>query len=164
VFFLAVLKVRLGLAAHFRAFGTSMEPVIPSGSRVTIAPVDVDTIELGDIVMARVRDSTMLHLVKAIDADRRQVEISGTSGPANGWTAFDLVYGICIRIRETPVPAAAEKVSRFPFGSKVVPSHPNAARNPSRMGVDSAGTVVQAANDATSPKEPNHWTSQARKP
>ena len=152
------------MAGSFRAFGSSMEPVIPSGSRVTIEPVDVHAIELGDIVVARVRDSTMLHLVKAIDADRRQVEISGTSGPANGWTAFDLVYGICTRIGETPVPAAAEKVSRFRLGSKVVPSHPNAARNTSRMGVDSAGNVGQAANDATSPKEREHWTSQARKP
>jgi hypothetical protein len=164
VFWLARWKVRLGLVSRFRAFGSSMEPVIPSGSRVSIAPVDVDRIELGDIVVARVRDSTMLHLVKSIDPDRRQVEISGTSGPANGWTAFDLVYGICTRIGETPVPATAEKVSKFRFGSMVEPPHPNAARNPSRMGVDSAGNVSQAANDATSPKEPEHWTSQARKP
>ena len=146
------------MPGSFRAFGRSMEPVIPSGSRVTIEPVDVDMIEPGDIVVARVRDSTMLHLVKEIDADRRRVEISGTSGPANGWTAFDLVYGICTRIGETPVPATAEKVSRFRFGSKIVPSQPNAARNPSRMGVDSAGNVVQAANHATSEKEPEHWT------
>jgi hypothetical protein len=112
VFLLAVLKVRLGLAAHFRAFGSSMEPVIPSGSRVTIAPVDADRIELGDIVVARVRDSTMLHLVKSIDAVRRQVEVSGTSGPANGWTPFESVYGICTRIGAQAVPGAGEKVRR----------------------------------------------------
>lgn len=93
-----------------------MEPVIPSGSRVTIAPVDVDRVELGDIVAVRVGDSTMLHLVKAIDAERRQAEISGTSGPANGWTALDLVYGICTRIGEKPVPRAAEKVRRLRLG------------------------------------------------
>lgn len=90
-----------------------MEPVIPSGSRVTIEPVDVDTIELGDIVVARVANSTMLHLVKAIDTDHRRVEISGTSGSANGWTTLNLVYGICTRIGETPVPGAAEKARRF---------------------------------------------------
>ena len=112
MFWLVVWKVRLGMTGSFRAFGGSMEPVIPSGSRVTIEPVDVDTIELGDIVVARVRDSTMLHLVKAIDADRRQVEISGTTGPANGWTAFDLVYGICTRIGESPVPGARAKANR----------------------------------------------------
>jgi hypothetical protein len=119
VFWLVVWKVRLGLAGSFRAFGTSMEPVIPSGSRVTIEPVDVDTVELGDVVVARVGDSTMLHLVKTIVADRRQIEISGTSGPANGWTAFDLVYGICTRIGETPVPGAGEKVRSFTLGRKI---------------------------------------------
>jgi hypothetical protein len=163
VFWLVVWKVRLGMAGSFRAFGRSMEPVIPSGSYVTVEPVDVDTIELGDIVVARVRDSTMLHLVKAIDADRRQMEISGTSGPANGWTAFDLVYGICTHIGEKPVLRAGEKVRRFRPGRKIVPPHPNAAPNPSRMGVDSAGNVGQAANVTPSKKEPEHWTSRARR-
>ena len=95
-----------------------MEPVISSGSRITIEPVDVDKLENGDMVMARVGDSTMVHLVKAIDADRRQVEISGTSGPANGWTAFDLVYGVCARIGETPIPGTIRKVRRFTLGRK----------------------------------------------
>jgi Peptidase S24-like len=137
-----VWKVRLGMAGSFRAFGSSMEPVIPSGSRVTIEPVDVDTIELGDIVVARVRDSTILHLVKAIDAVRRQVEISGTSGPANGWTAFDLVYGICTRIGEAPVLGAASKTKRRRT------SQPKAASNQALLGVDEAGDVVQDANDS----------------
>ena len=89
MFWLATWKVRFGFAADFRAFGSSMEPVIPSGSMVTIEPVDVERIELGDIVVARVGGSTMLHLVKTIDASRRQVEISGTSGSADGWTVFE---------------------------------------------------------------------------
>ena len=75
-----------------------MEPVIPSGSRVTIEPVDVERITLGDIVAVKVGDETMLHLVKAIDPVERRVEISGTSGPSNGWTSFDLVYAICTQI------------------------------------------------------------------
>jgi hypothetical protein len=111
VFWLATWKVKRGLAGRFRAVGTSMEPVIPSGSRVTIEPVDVDTIELGDIVVAKVGDSTMLHLVKAIDVDRRQVEISGTSA-TSGWTAFDRIFGICTRIGEAPVPGARAKAKR----------------------------------------------------
>jgi hypothetical protein len=119
VFLLAVLKVRFGLAAHFRAFGSSMEPVIPSGSRVTIALVDVDRIEVGDIVLARVGDSTMLHLVKAIDAGRRRAEITGTGGPANGWTPFESVYGICTRIGAQAVPGASEKVRRHRIGRKI---------------------------------------------
>ena len=102
MFWFALWKVRLGLVGRFRAFGTSMEPVIPSGSFVTIEPVDVEQLELGDIVAVKVGDATMLHLVKAIDADGRRVEISGTSGPPSGWTSFDCVYAICTRINGTP--------------------------------------------------------------
>lgn len=116
MFWLAFWKVRLGLEGSFPAFGTSMEPVIPSGSRVTLEPVDVDRIELGDILVVKVGDSTMLHLVKTIDASGRRLEISGTSGPANGWTTFDLVYGICTRIGDKQVPGAAAKVRRCRLG------------------------------------------------
>jgi hypothetical protein len=89
-----------------------MEPVIPSGSRVTVEPVDVDRLELGDIVVARVGDSRMLHLVKSIDVGRRQVEISGTSGPPSGWTTLERIYGICTRVGQTPVPKARIKVKQ----------------------------------------------------
>jgi Peptidase S24-like len=111
VFWLASWKLRHGMVGRFRAFGSSMEPVIPSGSSVTVEPVDVDKLELGDIVVAKVGDSKMLHLVKAIDVDRRQVEISGTSA-TSGWTAFECVYGICTRIGESPVPGARAKAKR----------------------------------------------------
>jgi phage repressor protein C with HTH and peptisase S24 domain len=67
MFCLALWKVRLGRAGRFRAFGKSMEPLIPSGSRLTVEPIDRERIELGDIVVARVGDSTMVHLVKTID-------------------------------------------------------------------------------------------------
>lgn len=72
----------------------------PSGSRVTIEPVDVERVELGDIVVVKVGGETMLHLVKTIDRDERRIEVSGTSGPANGWTSFDSVYAICTRIED----------------------------------------------------------------
>ena len=99
------------MVARFRAFGSSMKPVVPSGSTVTIEPVDVDKVELGDIVVAKVGDSTMLHLVNAIDVDRRLVEISGTSA-TSGWTLFDRVFGICTRIGQERVPGARTKAKR----------------------------------------------------
>jgi hypothetical protein len=110
VFWFAMWKVRLGMAGRWRAFGRSMEPVIPSGSRVTIEPVDADKIELGDILVAQVHESAMLHLVKALDAPGRRVEISGTSGPPNGWTTLDRVRAICTEIEGKPVPGARAKV------------------------------------------------------
>lgn len=98
MFWLALLRVRLGLVGRFRAFGSSMEPVIPNGSWVTIEPVEVERVGLGDIVVAKVGDATMLHLVKALDSRERRVEISGTSGPSDGWTSFDRVFAICTEI------------------------------------------------------------------
>lgn len=94
---------------RFRAFGGSIEPVIPSGSRVTIQPVDIERIDLGDIVAVKVGDETMLHLVKAIDRHEREVEISGTSGPPNGWTRFEDVYAICTEIQGKAVPGTRAK-------------------------------------------------------
>jgi Peptidase S24-like len=112
MFWLALWKVRLGGIGRIRALGRSMEPVIPSGSRLTIEPVNPERIELGDIVMARVARETMLHLVKAIDREGRRVEISGTRGPADGWTPFERVYGICTRIGKSAVPGAKAKSRR----------------------------------------------------
>src|SRR4051794_23147558 len=109
MFWLALWKVRLGRAGRFRALGGSMEPVIPSGSHLTIEPIDRERIELGDIVMARLGTETMLHLVKAIDVEGRRVEIAGTRGPANGWTPFERVYGICTRIGDSVVPESEAK-------------------------------------------------------
>lgn len=100
------------MVGRCRVFGHSMEPVIPSGSRVTIEPADADKLELGDIVVAQVRNATMLHLVKAIDHTGRQVEIAGTSGPANGWTPLDRVHGICTSIDGKPVPGGRGKARR----------------------------------------------------
>lgn len=112
LFPLAMWKVRHGMVGRCRVFGRSMEPVIPNGSWVTIEPVDAERLELGDIVVAQVGESTMLHLVKAIDPVGRQVEIAGTSGPANGWASFDRVQGICTRIDESPVPVARASARR----------------------------------------------------
>jgi hypothetical protein len=113
MFPLALWKVRLGMTGRFQAFGRSMEPVIPSGSRVTIEPVEVERIELGDIVAVKVGDDTMLHLVKAIDPAERRVEIAGTSGPPSGWTSFDCVEAICTRIEGKAVPGVEGKTRSF---------------------------------------------------
>jgi hypothetical protein len=101
------------MVARFRAFGHSMEPVIPSGSVLTIEPVDIERLMLGDIVVVRVGKSTMTHLVKAIDAERRKLEISGTGGRANGWTTFDCVYAICTRVGGRPVPGVQARARKL---------------------------------------------------
>jgi hypothetical protein len=97
------------MVGRCRVYGGSMEPVIRSGSRVTFEPIDSDKVELGDIVVARIGESTMLHLVQAIDVQNRQVEISGTDGSSNGWAPLDCVLGICTEIEGRPFLVLARK-------------------------------------------------------
>ena len=125
VFPLALLQVKLGFGGRFRAFGHSMDPVIPSGSHVTIEPVDIEKVTLGDIVVAKVGDETVMHLVKAIEPRERRVEISGTSGSANGWTSFDCIYAICTRIQGETVPGAHGKIRRRFLGRLRRPGRPD---------------------------------------
>ena len=125
VFPLALLRVKLGLVGRFRAFGHSMDPVIRSGSDVTIEPVDIEKLTLGDIVVAKVADETVMHLVKTIEPRERRVEISGTSGTANGWTSFDCVYAICTRIQGETVPGAHATTRRRLLGRLRRPGRPD---------------------------------------
>jgi hypothetical protein len=100
--------VKRGRVATLRAFGGSMHPIIQSGQRVRLEPVDADRLELGDVVMVDVDGSTMLHLISAVDPVARRVEISGT-GELNGWTSLDRVFAICTEIDGRPVPGARAK-------------------------------------------------------
>jgi hypothetical protein len=86
-----------------------MDPIIKSGQRVKVEPVEVDRLEIGDVVMVEVNGDTMLHQITAIDAASRRVEIAGSSGAVNGWTSFDCVYGICTKIADNPVAGASAK-------------------------------------------------------
>ena len=109
MFPIALWLVKRGRAASFRAFGSSMDPIIKSGQRVRVAPVDADRLEVGDAVVVEVNGNTMLHLISAIDTGNRRVEIAGSNGAVNGWTPFDRVYAICTEIAGNPVTGAAAK-------------------------------------------------------
>jgi len=73
-----------------------MDPLIVSGARVTLEPVDPDTVKKGDIVLVRVKGRTYLHLVKARRG--KQVLIGNNKGHINGWASPDSVYGIVTEI------------------------------------------------------------------
>jgi hypothetical protein len=109
MFPVALWLAKRGLGSSFRAFGSSMDPIIKSGQRLRVEPVDPDRLEVGDAVMVEVNGSSMLHLVRAIDEEGRRVEIAGTGDEVNGWTPFDCVYAICTRIDGEPVPGASAK-------------------------------------------------------
>jgi len=79
-----------------RPRGHSMEPLICDRERVTIRRLrDDDTLEAGDIVLARVRGRIYLHKITAIDGQR--VQISNNHGRVNGWTNRDRVVGRAVR-------------------------------------------------------------------
>ena len=86
-----------------------MAPIVKSGQRVRVEPVDQEHLEVGDVVMVEVNGSSMLHMVSAIDTEGRRVEIAGNNGEVNGWTPFGCVYAICTRIDGDPVAGASAK-------------------------------------------------------
>jgi hypothetical protein len=108
----AVRRVKRGRGTTFRPRGSSMRPLIESGQKVTVEPVRREALGPGDIVVAEVGTSMMLHLVSRVDAGGRRVEIAGADGTINGWTPLDRVYGICTVVDGRPIPGAADKAAR----------------------------------------------------
>ena len=79
-----------------------MTPIIRSGQLVRVEPVDPATVVVGDVVLVRVAGSTYLHLVAAVDAPRRRVQISNNHGRVNGWAGFEKVAGRCTHVDGIP--------------------------------------------------------------
>jgi len=82
-------KLERGETVSFRPHGNSMKGKINSGQLVTVAPANCNDVEVGDIVLCKVKGSTFVHLVSAKQGDR--VQISNNKGHVNGWTRT--VYG-----------------------------------------------------------------------
>jgi len=61
-------------------------------------PVDPATLQVGDIVLCRVRGNDYLHIVKAINEKRYQ--IGNNRGLINGWIGPNGVFGKCIRVED----------------------------------------------------------------
>jgi len=102
-------RVAPGTEVRFRPTGSSMIPLIRSRQQVTVAPVDPASLEVGDIVLARVAGTTYLHLVSAVDHANSRVQISNNRGRVNGWTGHARVFGICTEVEGVARPGAAGK-------------------------------------------------------
>jgi hypothetical protein len=89
-------KLQAGETVSFRPRGNSMAGKIESGQLCTVAPVDPAVLNVGDIVLCKVRGNEYLHLVKAIQGPRFQ--IGNNRGRINGWITAGIIYGRCIRI------------------------------------------------------------------
>ena len=89
-----VEKLRRGEPVEMRPRGNSMTPRIKSGQQVRIVPADLTDVELGDVVLSKVKGVYRLHIVSARKDGR--VQISNAHGHVNGWTkqVFGKVVGV----------------------------------------------------------------------
>lgn len=91
-------KLRKGETVSFRPRGRSMSPRIESGQLCTVEPVDVGKLQVGDVVLCKVRGAEYLHLVKAIQDSRFQ--IGNNHGRINGWIGASSIYGRLVSIED----------------------------------------------------------------
>lgn len=74
----------------YREGGSSMEPIIKHRQPVTISPVKLEEIKVGDVVFCKVSGRYWMHKVHAVDP-KRGLQIGNNKGHINGWTKT--VYG-----------------------------------------------------------------------
>ncbi|KKN13647.1 hypothetical protein LCGC14_1004190 [marine sediment metagenome] len=88
-----------GVTVHFRPRGNSMQPRIKSGQLCCVVPVGcAQDLQVGDVVLCRVRGSEYLHLIKAIQQDRFQ--IGNNRGRINGWIGVNNIYGQLVKVED----------------------------------------------------------------
>src|SRR5690349_11273311 len=80
-----------GREVTVRPRGGSMRGRVEDGQEVTLAPVDPESVRAGDVVFVRWKGGYLLHLVKAVEAER--VLIGNNVGRTNGWAARRDVLG-----------------------------------------------------------------------
>ena len=86
-------KLKDGETVKCKPRGNSMSGKIESGQEVTIKPLDDETeLEVGNIVLCRVKGKEYLHLIKAIQGERYQ--IGNNKGHINGWIGTNSIFGV----------------------------------------------------------------------
>jgi SOS-response transcriptional repressor LexA len=90
-----ITKLREGATVQFRPRGHSMCGKIESGQLVTVEPAS-ENLEVGDIVLCKVRGAEYLHLIKAVQGERYL--IGNNRGKANGWVSRSAIFGKCVRV------------------------------------------------------------------
>lgn len=93
-----VKELSEGRSVTLKPKGNSMTPLIRSGQRIVLSPVDCADVKVGDAVLAKVKGNFYIHKVTAIGDDGR-FQISNNHGHVNGWSRQ--VYGKVTEIGET---------------------------------------------------------------
>jgi hypothetical protein len=69
---------------------------VESGQLCTVEPVDSASLQVGDIVLCKVKGREYLHLIKAIQGERFQ--IGNNRGRINGWASAGAIFGRCVKV------------------------------------------------------------------
>ena len=69
---------------------------IESGQLCTVAPVATHVLNVGDVVLCKVKGHEYLHLIRARRGD--QFQIGNNRGGINGWISGHAIYGKCIQV------------------------------------------------------------------
>jgi hypothetical protein len=92
----AIKALQEGNTVQLRPRGDSMTGKVNSGDLVTIEPIADRELQVGDIVLCKVRGNEYLHLIKAIKGS--QYQIGNNRGGINGWITARNIFGIAIKI------------------------------------------------------------------
>ena len=68
-----IKRIQAGESVELKEGGNSMTPIIGHREPVTLSPLDISKLEIGDIVLAKVRGHYYTHLVTALEGDRVQI-------------------------------------------------------------------------------------------
>lgn len=93
-----IARLQEGATVQFRPRGHSMRPRIKSGQLCTVEPIDFTELDVGDIVLCKVRGAEYLHLVKAIQGPRFQ--IGNNRGRINGWITASSIFGRLVSVED----------------------------------------------------------------
>ena len=92
----AIAELQAGNTAQVRPKGQSMKGRVESGSLVTLEPCNPDELQVGDVVLVRVKGRVYLHLIKALREG--QFQIGNNRGGINGWVGPNAIYGIATKV------------------------------------------------------------------
>jgi SOS-response transcriptional repressor LexA len=73
-----------------------MKGKVNDGDLVTLDPCSRENLEVGDIVLVKIRGRVYLHLIKAKSKGR--FLIGNNRGGTNGWVSANSIYGVAIQI------------------------------------------------------------------
>lgn len=98
----AIEGLQQGRTVQIKPRGHSMKGRVNDGDLVTVAPCEPQSLEVGDIVLVRVRGTDYLHLIKAVDGERFQ--IGNNRGGINGWVSKNAIFGRAIKVEPGSTP------------------------------------------------------------